>query len=112
MSEAVVHVVVAGEIGGAERMLVDLARGKTKRPHSIALFTPNMRLRDLFADTGISLDDRSPVFEDPVSYLTRTLGSADTRWLQEILERRRAGIVHLHTFASQVLGTRAARRVR
>src|SRR5688572_30230308 len=112
MSDAfVVHVVVAGEIGGAERMLVDLARAPTKRPHAIALFTPNTRLRDLLADAAIPIDDRGPVYEGPLPYLARTLGSSDVRWLQDVLVRRRAKIVHLHTFASQVLGTRAALRV-
>ncbi len=107
----VVHVVIAGEIGGAERMLVDLATGTKHRPHSIALFTPNPRLGALFADANIPLDDRGPVVEGPLPYLARTLGSSDVRWLEGVLERRRAGIVHLHTFASQVAGTRAGLRV-
>jgi glycosyltransferase involved in cell wall biosynthesis len=108
----VVHVVVAGEIGGAERMLVDLAaRGQADgRPHSIALFTPNPALRKLFRDEGLDVDDRGPVREGPLRYLASTLGRSDVRWLSDVLARRRARIVHLHTFASQVLGTRAARR--
>lgn len=110
---AVVHVVAAGEIGGAERMLVDLARdagdGRQRR-HSIALFTPNDGLRALFRDAGIALDDRGPVREGPLPYLASALGGSDVRWLTDVLARRRARIVHLHTFASQVLGTRAARR--
>lgn len=108
---SVVHVVVAGEIGGAERMLLDLARPSTTRSHSIALLTPNPRLRALFLEAGLPIDDRGPVREGPLHFLARTMGSADVRWLTEILERRKAEIVHLHTFASQVLGTRAAHEV-
>ena len=108
----VVHVVAAGEIGGAERMLVDLASASatTKRPHSVALFTPSDALRALFRDAGLDVDDRGPVREGPLPYLASSLGPSDVRWLTSVLERRRATIVHLHTFASQVLGTRAARR--
>jgi glycosyltransferase involved in cell wall biosynthesis len=106
-----VHVVAAGEIGGAERMLVDLVRTSASgRPHSIALFTPNEQLRQLFLDEGLTVDDRGPVREGPLPYLAQTLGSRDVGWLARVLERRKAAIVHLHTFASQVLGTRAAGR--
>lgn len=107
---AVVHVVAAGEVGGAERMLVDLARGQD-RPHAIALFSPSERLRALFHDAGIALDDRGPVREGPLPFLASSLGPRDVRWLADVLAKRRASIVHLHTFASQVLGTRAAARV-
>ncbi len=113
---SVVHVVAAGEIGGAERMLVDLASacrapsGRWTRGHSIALFTPSEPLRALFRDAGLDVDDRGPVREGPLPYLASTFGPSDVRWLTDVLERRRATICHLHTFASQVLGTRAARR--
>ena len=106
----VVHVVAAGEIGGAERMLVDLARGG-EREHVVALFTPNDALRQLFLRAGLDVEDRGPVREGPLPYLASSLGPLDVRWLARVLRRRRASVVHLHTFASQVLGTRAARRV-
>jgi glycosyltransferase involved in cell wall biosynthesis len=109
---AVVHVVVAGEVGGAERMLVDLAKGSTERAHSIALMTPSDRLRELFISAGLDVDDRGPVREGPLSYLSRSLGPRDAEWLAGVIERRRAAVVHLHTFASQVLGTRAAERAK
>ncbi|HVH45288.1 MAG TPA: glycosyltransferase, partial [Labilithrix sp.] len=100
---SVVHVVAAGEVGGAERMLVDLAReaADTTRAHSVALLTPNDALRRLFRDAGLTIDDRGPAREGPLSYLARTLGPSDVRWLTGVLERRGAAIVHLHTFASQ-----------
>jgi L-malate glycosyltransferase len=110
-SSAVVHVVVAGEIGGAERMLVDLcaAAAGGERACSIALMTPNEELRALFQRTGIEIDDRGAgVKEGPLPFLKSTLGGSDKKWLLEVLAKRRAGIVHLHTFASQVVGTRAA----
>lgn len=109
---SVLHVVVAGEIGGAERMLVDLARAEARdaRPHAVALVTPNDRLRALFRDAGLDVDDRGPAREGPLIYLSRTLGRSDVAWLEAIIRRRGASIVHLHTFASQVVGTRAALR--
>lgn len=107
---SVVHVVAAGEIGGAERMLIDLVRADQERLHSIALFTPNDALRTLFTSKGLVVDDRGRWNEGPLAYLSSTFGSADADWLTAVLGRRRASIVHLHTFASQVLGTRAARR--
>ncbi len=107
---SVLHVVVAGEVGGAERMLVDLARANAARPHAVALVTPNDKLRALLHDAGLDVDDRGPAREGPLTYLARTFGRADVAWLTSVVERRRATIVHLHTFGSQVIGTRAARR--
>jgi glycosyltransferase involved in cell wall biosynthesis len=106
--------VAAGEIGGAERMLVDLARPRpdSARPHSVALLTPSDALRELLLSEGLDVDDRGPVKEGPLPYLASTLGRGDVRWLREVLVRRGAKIVHLHTFASQVLGTRAAAEAR
>jgi glycosyltransferase involved in cell wall biosynthesis len=111
---AVVHVVVAGEVGGAERMLVDLARsggaGAPRRKHSIALLTPSDRLRTLFREAGLDVDDRGPVRESPLSYLARSLGARDAEWVAGVVRKRGAKIVHLHTFGSQVVGTRGAHR--
>ncbi len=108
----VVHVVVAGDIGGAERLLVDLAsRPEASRAeHSIALMTPNRALARLFGDAGLRVHDRGPVRENPLAYLWRSLGPSDTAWLEGVLRDERASVAHLHTFASHVVGTRAARR--
>ena len=106
--KTVVHVVVAGEVGGAERMLVDLAGRGARSRHSVALVTPSDRLRALFRDAGLDVDDRGPKREGPLSYLARSLGPGDATWVTEVITRRRASIVHLHTFGSQVVGTRAA----
>jgi glycosyltransferase involved in cell wall biosynthesis len=108
----VVHVVVAGETGGAERMLVDLASraADTGAEHSVALFTPNEALRRMFREAGLRVHDRGTVREGPLPFLWRSLGPGDVAWLARVLREERADVAHLHTFASQVLGTRAARR--
>jgi glycosyltransferase involved in cell wall biosynthesis len=107
----VVHVVVAGDIGGAERLLVDLAtRPKESRAsHAVALMTPNRKLAAMLDEAGLQVFDRGPVRENPLAYLWRSFGPADVGWLEGILRRERATIAHLHTFASHVVGTRAAR---
>jgi L-malate glycosyltransferase len=109
----VLHVVVAGEIGGAERMLCDLASRaeETGAEHAIALLTPNPELARLFAQAGLTIRDRGRVREDAGAFLWRSLGPIDVAWLVGVAKREEAEILHLHTFASQVLGTRAARRI-
>ena len=42
----------AGDVAGAERMLVDLASHGKRREHVVALFTPSAALRDLFRRAG------------------------------------------------------------
>ena len=108
------HVVVAGDIGGAERLLVDLATRpeKTGADHEVALFTPNRSLAAYFTRAGLRVHDRGPVRENPLAYLYRTLGPADVAWLADRLAAQRTGIVHTHTFGSHVLGTRSAMRAR
>ena len=105
----VVHVVVAGEIGGAERMLVDLAC-QEPHAHPVALLTPNPALKRLFVDAGLRVHDGGPVREGPLPFLWRSLGPRDADWVASVLVRERASVAHLHTFASQVVGTRAAMR--
>ncbi|GAJ30300.1 glycosyltransferase family 4 protein [Acidomonas methanolica] len=110
----VVHVVVAGDIGGAERLLLDL----TTRPvesnaeHCVALMTPNPKLRAYIAASGVALRERGPIRADPLSYLWRAFGPVDVQWLETVLTEERATIVHMHTYASHIIGVRAARRLR
>jgi glycosyltransferase involved in cell wall biosynthesis len=108
----VVHVVVAGDIGGAERLLVDLASrpAETGAEHAIALLTPNEKLKAMFAGAGLSVHDGGRIREDPLSYLVRSLGSRTVAWVCGVLERERAQVAHLHTLGSHVVGTRAALR--
>ena len=110
----IMHVVVAGEIGGAERLLVDLASrpDKTHAHHQVALFTPNRALSAFLSAAGLRVHDRGPVRENPLAYLYRTLGPADVTWLCSRIVQERSDVVHTHTFGSHVLGTRAARRTK
>jgi glycosyltransferase involved in cell wall biosynthesis len=109
---SVVHVVVAGECGGAERFLVELASRPeaTRARHAIALMTPSSRLAALFGQAGLRLHDRGRVRENPLAYLRRSLGWSDVAWLTGVMRAEHATIAHLHTFQSHVVGTRAARR--
>jgi glycosyltransferase involved in cell wall biosynthesis len=108
----VVHVVVAGEIGGAERMLVDLATraGPTGAEHSVAVLSPRPDVARLFRAAGLRVHDGGAVSEGPLPFLWRSLGPRDVAWLARVLTRERARIAHLHTFASHVVGARAAVR--
>jgi glycosyltransferase involved in cell wall biosynthesis len=112
MTTRVLHVVVAGDIGGAERLLVDLASrpSLSGAEHAIALMTPNPKLREYLMRIGIRVIDRGPVRENPLAYLWRSLGPRDTAWLADVIAREGAKIAHLHTFQSHVVGTRAAHR--
>jgi glycosyltransferase involved in cell wall biosynthesis len=108
----VMHVVVGGDIGGAERLLVDLATRpeKTGADHEVALFTPNRALAAYLRRAGIRVHDRGHVRENPLAYLYRALAPPDVGWLARRIAEQRIDVVHTHTFGSHVLGTRAARR--
>ena len=107
----VMHVVVAGEIGGAERMLIDLARAPhTRAGHAVALMTPNRALAALLRSAELEVFDHGAIREDPLAFLARAFGRREVAWLTALFGRHRTQIVHLHTFGSQVVGTRAARR--
>jgi glycosyltransferase involved in cell wall biosynthesis len=105
-------VVVAGDIGGAERLLVDLATRpkETGAEHAVAIMTPNRKLYAMFERAGLRLFDRGSVRENPLAYLWRSLGPADVAWLTGVMREAHATIAHLHTLGSHVVGTRAARR--
>jgi glycosyltransferase involved in cell wall biosynthesis len=108
------HVVVAGDIGGAERLLVDLATRseKTGADHQVALFTPNRALFEYFAEAGLKIHDRGPVRENPLAYLYRAFGPSDVSWLAARIVEQGTDVVHTHTFGSHFLGTRAALRAK
>lgn len=108
----VVHVVVAGDIGGAERLLVDLASrpSETGASHAVALLTPNPNLKAMFEAAGLSVYDGGPIRENPVAYLARSFGFRAVAWVASVIEREQAQVAHLHTFGSHVVGTRAALR--
>jgi glycosyltransferase involved in cell wall biosynthesis len=108
----VVHVVVAGDIGGAECFLVNLATRPelSGADHCVALMTPNPKLRVFFTDAGLRIRDKGPVREDPVAYLWRSYGPADLSWLGRVLLEEKADLLHAHTFGSHILTVRAALR--
>ena len=108
------HVVVGGDIGGAERVVLDLATRPeaTRADHQVAVITPNRALAAYFTGAGIRVHDRGPARENPLAYLYRSLGPTDVAWLSARLAQEAIDVVHTHTFGSHVLGTRAARRVR
>ncbi len=110
----VMHVVVAGDIGGAERLLADLAThpGESGADHEVALVTPNRALASYFSGLGLRVHDRGAARENALAYLYRSLGPADVKWLTDLLVARTIDLVHTHTFGSHVLGTRSASRAR
>jgi glycosyltransferase involved in cell wall biosynthesis len=108
----VVHVIVAGEIGGAERFLVNLATRPelSGADHCVALMTPNPKLRNFFTEAGLRIRDRGPVRENPAAYLWRSYGPADIAWLGGVLAEENASLLHAHTYGSHILAVRAALR--
>lgn len=108
----VVHVIVAGQIGGAERFLVNLASrpDASGADHCLALMTPNPKLRAFFADAGLHIRDRGPVHENPFAYLWRSFGPADVAWLNQVLLEEKADLLHAHTFGSHILAVRSGLR--
>ncbi|MBO1327121.1 glycosyltransferase family 4 protein [Acetobacter suratthaniensis] len=107
----VLHVVVAGDIGGAERLLIDLATRpeQTGATHALALFTPNPQLRAKFRDAGLKIYDHGPSALHPLAYLWRSFGPVDIRWIANAIRTEQADIVHVHTYASHIPGVRAAK---
>jgi glycosyltransferase involved in cell wall biosynthesis len=108
----IVHLVVAGAIGGAERVIVSLASrpDKTGAEHCLALMTPNPALRIFFRQAGLKIRDRGPVKENPLAYLWRSFGPMDLAWIERVLEEEGATAIHAHTFGSHVLAARAGLR--
>lgn len=111
----VVHVVVAGEVGGAERMVLSLARppgddSGSARRHVIALWSEAPAVRALFTDAGVEVvtppdDSRRRLMKRDL--LRDATGGRDVVWLAQLMRSLGARAVQLHTFASHVLGTRA-----
>jgi Glycosyltransferase len=108
----VMHVVVAGAIGGAERFLVNLATRPqmSEADHVIALMTPNPGLRALFADAGLAVLDRGQVRENPLATLWRSFGPADFSWLCRQISMEKPDLLHCHTYGSHILSARAGRQ--
>jgi len=106
----ILHIVVAGQIGGAERFLADLAArpASSGADHTLALMTPNRDLAVFFRDSKVIVHNRGEVHENPFAYLWRSYGPSDIAWLGRVIEREGPDILHCHTYASHVLAVRAA----
>lgn len=107
MTERVLHVVVAGEIGGAERMLVDLVKGSPSR-HFVLVRAANPSLLDFFQDNDVAIVDHTFSSETPLHYLVNAFGHSLTEDVRRAIRRVDANVVQVHTVGSQVAGTRAA----
>lgn len=116
MKRRVLHVVVAGEVGGAERMLADLVThpDETGAEHAIALFSPCETVHRFFArlQPDVPIFDSGRSSESALGTLWRSFAPVDAAWLEGCVRRSHASIVHLHTFGSHVVGVRAARAAR
>ncbi|MEA2700636.1 MAG: hypothetical protein QOI66_4907, partial [Myxococcales bacterium] len=57
MTVRVLHVVAAGEIGGAERVVADLAGAclEGRSQHAVALFSPMPALGEFLRDSGVQV---------------------------------------------------------
>jgi L-malate glycosyltransferase len=108
----VLHVVVAGDIGGAERLLIDLCLGTTESHHSVLLMTPNATLVSVLREAGLTVFERGLSAENPLAYVARSFGGlpgSDFAWGCQIVRRHHVQIIHQHTLGSHVLGTRMAK---
>jgi glycosyltransferase involved in cell wall biosynthesis len=72
--------------------------------------TPNPGLRRMFKAAGLAVRDRGPVRENPLAYLNRAWGPSDVAWVEQLLVDADADLLHVHTFASHIVGVRAALR--
>jgi glycosyltransferase involved in cell wall biosynthesis len=108
----VLHVVVAGAVGGAEHFLVNLATRPelSEADHVVALMTPNPKLRALFVNAGLKVRDRGAVRENPLATLMRSFGPWDLAWLARVARDERADLLHAHTYGSHMLAARAGVR--
>lgn len=108
----VLHIVVAGQIGGAENFIVDLASRPevSDADHCLALWTPSEKLRGFFIEAGLKVRDHGPASEAPLPYLWRSLGPSEIAWLGEVIAEEKPDVLHCHTFGSQLLAARAGHR--
>lgn len=104
--------IVAGDLGGAERLVATLANRVegSGADHAVALMTSNPKVEQLFLDSNVSVH-RCPKPDGPVADLWRSFGPVFVAWLQDILQRERADLVHAHTFGSHLIAVRAGARL-
>ena len=106
----VMHLVVAGDIGGAERFLVDLASrpAQSAAEHLVVAISPNRKLVDYLRQADLKVVHRPCRSEGGLAYLWRTFGPSELAWLGRLVQQQGIEILHMHTFASHLLGVRVA----
>jgi L-malate glycosyltransferase len=107
----VLHVVVAGAVGGAERVLADLATHpeETGATHAAAVIAPDPRIAGFLTAAGVAFEERRRLPEGPLADLVVSLGRGALDFLIGCARSFGASVLHLHTFGSHLLGARAAR---
>ncbi len=108
----VVHLVVAGSIGGAERLLVDLATRpeESGAKHTVALISHDETLPGFFDEAALVVRYGGCIPHNPVNYLRTTFGPRSLDWLDGVLVEEKPDVLHLHTFGSHLLGVQAGQR--
>lgn len=110
MEPSIVHFLVGGAVGGAERLVVDLARlhARSGMKVALAVVTPSDELERFAAGSGLPHRILRVKGEHGLSYLTQTYGGGVRRFLIDAVRAFEGNIVHAHTFGSHVLSVRAA----
>lgn len=111
MKRSILHIVGTGELGGAERMLADLVRSQPEETHAIALFTPSEHVRSYLTKLPSKLFDRGRLLEGPIQTLSQSMLRGEQMWLEEVCKKISPEMVQVHTFGSQIVGTRLALRL-
>lgn len=106
----ILHLLVGAAIGGAERLVVDLATAPQARfRHVIAVQTPSVELIDFLKKSGAIVEARPVRALGGLAFLGNTFAPAERRWLVDAARRHDACMMHTHTFQSHLLGARAAK---
>ena len=105
----IVHVLVGAAIGGAERLVVDLATApQTAFRHVIAVQTPSSELVAFLKKSGALVEARPVRALGGLSFLGNTFLPSERHWLVDVARRYDACMMHTHTFQSHLFGARAA----
>ncbi|WP_288760836.1 glycosyltransferase [uncultured Lacticaseibacillus sp.] len=88
MSKSVVHILSTGSIGGAERLVVDVAERQKKLGWTVLYISPEGPIHSYIDDAGL----------DHLS-----MDVSNIRELRKVLKRKKPDIVHAHDFKAAVL---------
>ncbi len=105
----IVHLLVGAAIGGAERLVVDLATAPQQAfRHVIAVQTSSSELVAFLEKSGAIVEARPVRALGGIAFLGNTFLPSERRWLVDVARRYDACMMHTHTFQSHLLGARAA----